>query len=79
MTKVIIVISGGALKDVYSTEPIELILVDHDNIDAGDDVPTINDIFEQTHILSEEEIDKYLTDIRIDNILKLGNEDEESI
>lgn len=37
MTKLIIEIKGGLLQSVYSNEPIEYILVDHDNIEAGDE------------------------------------------
>jgi polyhydroxyalkanoate synthesis regulator protein len=39
MTKVIIVISGGCLLEVFSDEPIEYNLIDYDNIDGGDEVP----------------------------------------
>jgi len=38
--KLILVIKGGVLQSVISNTEIEYVLVDWDNIDAGDDFPT---------------------------------------
>ena len=34
--RVVIEISGGNLQAVFSSMPIEIVVVDHDNIEAGD-------------------------------------------
>jgi hypothetical protein len=51
MIKVFIVVSGGVIQSVT---------VDHDNIDAGDDVPTMDSFVHEDFILSESEMEEYL-------------------
>jgi len=71
MIKILIVLSGGNINFVYSTEPIEYVILDHDNIEAGDEVPIMEeDLSPQDDIYSERDMMEYLTSIRIDTILK---------
>jgi hypothetical protein len=41
MRRVIVEVSGGLVTSVRSDVPIELVLVDHDNIEAGDPMPKL--------------------------------------
>lgn len=60
MIKVFIVVSGGVIQSVTSTEEILYLTVDHDNIDAGGDVPTMDDFVLEDFIRSESEMEEYL-------------------
>jgi len=66
--KILISISGGVLTSIISTEPIDYILIDHDNINAGDEVP--DEFIPQDGILSKKEMIEQLTTLRIDKILE---------
>lgn len=75
--KLIIEVEGGVVTKITSEEPVKYVVVDWDNIDAGDDVPDIDD-FRDDSVLTED-IDAVLTTMRVDNILKYdGNEGEQS-
>lgn len=50
-------IKGGNLQGVTSTEPIEYLLLDYDNLEAGD-APEIV-YYEQDGMMTEEEIVKF--------------------
>lgn len=60
------------MKNVISTDPVEYIIVDWDNLEAGDEFP---EDFRDDIILTSD-IYKSLVGLRIDNILK-GNADED--
>lgn len=34
--KILIIVSGGNVQDVVTNQEVDVILIDHDNIDAGD-------------------------------------------
>lgn len=70
MIKVLITVKGGVVDFVYSTEPIEFVVVDFDNIEHGDEVPTMEEVITSDKVLTEQEMDEYLTTIRIDKMLK---------
>jgi hypothetical protein len=36
MSKILIEVSGGSIQRILSSEDLEVIIIDHDNIDAGD-------------------------------------------
>jgi hypothetical protein len=58
MTKVMITIRGGVLQSVTSTEPIMYNLVDHDNIEAGDECST--DFVREDFLRTEEDMKLYI-------------------
>jgi hypothetical protein len=55
-TKILIIVRGGVVQDVISTEPVEYILKDWDNIDAGDEFNP-NETFPAT-VMKEKEFNK---------------------
>ena len=57
MTKIMIEIKGGNLQGVTSTEPIEYLLLDYDNLEAGDSLDIT--FFEQDGIGTEEDMIKH--------------------
>jgi hypothetical protein len=48
---IIIEIKGGVLQRVESTIPIFYYLIDRDNIDSGDEFPTVHDWLEEDGII----------------------------
>lgn len=72
-TKIILEVNGGVLGNVIADKPIQYVLVDWDNIKQGDEFPTMEDSMQADIIVDN--IEKTLTALRIDNILK-DNEDE---
>ena len=73
MIRVILEVKGGIVNNVISDGPIEYILVDWDNLEAGDEFPDEADFRSADTIV--EDIWKPLTSLRIDNILKNGEDD----
>ena len=73
MTKVIIILRGGVLQGVMSDTPLKYVLVDWDNIDAGDEFPEMED-FTYAYPCTNT-VEEVLTTLRINNILK-NTEDE---
>jgi len=65
MTKLIIEIRGGVLTRVTSNITIKYVLVDWDNIEAGDEFP--EEFYPVDNVSLD--IDKMLIGLRIDNIL----------
>ena len=62
MTKVIIVISGGCLYQVSSSESIEYLLMDYDTIKTSDDVP---EVFQsEDNIMDEEAMQKFIDKVK---------------
>ena len=62
-TKVLIIISGGNIKMVYSTREIEYMIIDHDNLEIGmDDVP--NEFSPSDDVISQRRMGKYIDDIK---------------
>jgi len=59
MIKVMITIRGGVLQSVTSTEDIEYLLVDHDNINAGDSV-SFDDFQMEDFIRTEDDMKEYI-------------------
>ena len=59
MTKVMITIRGGVLQSVTSTEEIEYLLVDHDNLDAGDSV-SFDDFRREDFLRTEDDMKLYI-------------------
>ena len=72
MTKIIIEIKGGVLTNVISNEHIEYVVVDWDNIEAGDEIPDETDFMDAEFVHN---IFEPLVTLRIDQILK-DEEDE---
>jgi len=54
-----ITIRGGVLQSVTSTEDIEYLLVDHDNINAGDSV-SFDDFQMEDFIRTEDDMKEYI-------------------
>jgi len=54
-----ITIRGGVLQSVTSTEPVQYLLVDHDNIEAGDSV-SFNDFQIEDFLRTDEEMRLYI-------------------
>jgi len=71
MIKVILEVKGGIVNNVIADGPIEYVLVDWDNLEAGDEFPTEED-FRGCQLTSD--IEGSLTGLRIDNILKNGED-----
>lgn len=72
-TKIILVVEGGIVKNVITDYPVEYIIVDYDNINAGDEFP--EDF--RTDIMLTEDIEGSLLSLRVDNILKDNNGEDE--
>lgn len=70
MIKIILEVDGGIIKNVIADGPIEYILVDWDNIEQGDEFPKMKDFRQADNVVSN--IEASLTWLRIDNILKNG-------
>lgn len=68
MTKVLITLSGGVIRSVTSTEEILYLVVDHDNIDEGDEVPTMDDFVREDFIRNTDRMENYLLNAK-------GNDD----
>ena len=66
MIKVFITLSGGVIQSVTSTEEILYLVVDHDNIDDGDEVPTMDDFQREDFIRDEESMKNYLLNAKDD-------------
>ena len=75
MTKVIIVISGGCLYQVFSNEPIEYVNIDYDNIDAGDQVPDAFD--SEDKIMDEEAMQKFIDKVKENAPINIPKDDSE--
>jgi hypothetical protein len=75
MTKVIIVISGGCLLSVFSSESIEYNLIDYDNIDGGDEVS--EDFISQYKIMDEEAMQKFIDKVKEMASIKVPKDDSE--
>ena len=76
MIRVILEVEGGIVKNVISTEPLEYIIVDWDNLEAGDEFPEMEDF--RDDIIVTPDIEGSLLSLRVDNILKYNDEDEQS-
>ena len=76
MIRVILEVEGGIVKNVISTEPLEYIIVDWDNLEAGDEFPEMEDF--RDDIIVTPDIEGSLLSLRVDNILKDNDEDEQS-
>ena len=63
MTKVIIVISGGCLLEVFSNEPIEYNLIDYDNIDGGSEEVS-EEFISEDKIMDEETMQKFIDKVK---------------
>ena len=74
--KIILEVEGGIVKNVISTEPLEYIIVDWDNLEAGDEFPEMEDF--RDDIIVTPDIEGSLLSLRVDNILKDNDEDEQS-
>lgn len=59
-TKIIIEIKGGNVQSVYSSREIEYLIVDFDNIEAGDSIPGMNDFIPIDDLLSQRNMLNYL-------------------
>jgi hypothetical protein len=59
MNKVMITIRGGVLQSVTSTEHVQYLLVDHDNIEAGDSV-SFEDFQTEDFLRTEDEMRLYI-------------------
>lgn len=70
MIKVILEVAGGIVNNVIADGPIEYVLVDWDNLEAGDEFPEMED-FRQADLIIKP-IEAALMSLRIDNILKNG-------
>jgi hypothetical protein len=68
---IIIEVKGGVVTNVISDDPIGYILVDWDNIEQGDEFSSMED-FRQADLIVDN-IEEALTSLRINNILKDGN------
>ena len=73
VTRIIIEVDGGIVKNVIADGPVEYILVDWDNLEAGDEFPEMENF--RDDIVLTDDIEASLTGLKIDNILKNG-EDE---
>jgi hypothetical protein len=73
MTKIILEVDGGIVKNVIADGPIEYVLVDWDNLEAGDEFPEMED-FRGCQLTSD--IEKSLIGLQIDNILKNGENEK---
>lgn len=73
MTKIILEVNGGIVTNVIADGPVEYVLVDWDNIEAGDEFPTEEDFREADTIVDS--IQESLISLRIDNILKNREDD----
>lgn len=74
MTKIILEVNGGIVTNVIADGPVEYVLVDWDNLEAGDEFPTEEDFREADTIVDI--IEESLISLRIDNILKNYREDD---
>jgi len=74
MAKIIIEVSGGIAKYIIADEPIQYVLVDWDNLEAGDEFPTMADFRDADLIINP--IAAALASLQIDNMLK--NEENEN-
>jgi hypothetical protein len=72
MTKIIIEVKGGLVTNVISNEHIEYVVVDWDNIEAGDEVPNETDFMDAEFVYN---IYEPLVRYSIDQTLK-NTEDE---
>jgi len=77
MTKILIIVEGGNIQSIFSTESIEYIVLDRDNIATGDNVPTMEDYSVEDKLISKEEMDDCLICARVVSILDryAGNHD----
>jgi hypothetical protein len=62
-TKVLIVISGGNINWVYSTREIEYMIIDHDNLEAGDKL--YEEFVPQDDVMPERRLSKYIEDVKL--------------
>lgn len=46
LPRVVIEVSGGVVTEVYASQPVAYLVIDHDNIKAGDRKPNKDDIEE---------------------------------
>ena len=67
MIKIILEVNGGIVTNVIADGPVEYVLVDWDNLEAGDEFPTEQDY--RSAVITDD-LEKSLTTLRIDNILK---------
>lgn len=74
--KVILEVEGGIVKNVISTEPLEYIIVDWDNLKAGDEFPDMDSF--RDDIIITPDIEASLTGLRIDNILNYNDNETTS-
>lgn len=74
VTKIILEVEGGIVKNVIANFPIEYIIVDYDNLEAGDEFP---EDFRDDIFLTDD-IEASLLSLRVDNILKDNDEDQQS-
>ena len=74
MVKVIIVISGGCLSSVFSSEEIEYNLIDYDNIDGGQTVS--EEFFNQDKIMNEEAMQKFINKVKEMNSKKVPEDEK---
>jgi len=62
MTKVLIEVSGGCIRNIISNDDIQYLIVDFDNIEAGDEIS--EDFNFQDVLMSEESMKDYLSKLR---------------
>jgi len=74
MTKVIIVISGGCLYQVFSNEPIEYVNIDYDNIGGGSPVP--EEFVREDKSMTPDDMEMFISKVKL-NSSKNIPEDEE--
>ena len=77
MIKVLITLSGGVIRSVTSTEEIEYLVVDHDNIDDGDDVPTMNDFVREDFIRNTDSMKYYPLNAKGNDNVRITSDDNE--
>ena len=63
MIKVLITVEGGVIQSVTSTEEIQYLVVDFDNIQAGDDIPTMDKFVHEDFIRDDETMERYLLEL----------------
>lgn len=66
---VLVEVSGGNVQDVYASGPVRVLLVDRDNIEAGDAVPQPDETYPVTDrdpLAYLEEVREEYADLRID-------------
>jgi hypothetical protein len=73
MIKIIVEVNRKGVANVFANGPVEYVLVDWNALEAGDEFPTEED-FRGCQLTSD--IEKSLTSLRIDNILR--NEEHEN-